>query len=79
MRWREIEVPADLPSNLMVALQAWNLAQANGVADTRLALAAIYKRLDDFEECFTNQHEQNNWVNDGLDAIEKMHALIRRA
>ncbi|KAF9312854.1 hypothetical protein BG006_004274, partial [Podila minutissima] len=76
LKWRETDVPANLPSNLMVALQAWNLVQANGVTDTRLALAAIYKRLDDFEECFTNQHEQNNWVNDGLDMIKKMHALI---
>ncbi|KAF8923424.1 hypothetical protein BGZ47_004771, partial [Haplosporangium gracile] len=75
LKRRETDVPADLPPNLMVALQAWNLAQANGVADTRLALTAINKRLDDFEECFTNQHEQNNWVNDGLDAIEKKHAV----
>ncbi|KAK5828997.1 hypothetical protein F5H01DRAFT_329326 [Linnemannia elongata] len=75
----ETDVPTDLPPNLMVALQAWNLAQTNGIGDIRRALADIHVRLDAFEECFTTQHDQNNWVNDGLDGIEKMNREIQKA
>lgn len=79
LKRHEIDVPTDLPPNLMVALQAWNSAQVNGVADIRRALADIYVGLDAFEECFTTQHDQNNWMNSGLEGIEKMQKEIRRA
>ncbi|KAG9065425.1 hypothetical protein KI688_002750 [Linnemannia hyalina] len=55
-----VDVPTDLPPNLMLALQTWNSAQANGVADIKRALAEIHVRLDAFEECFIAQHDQNN-------------------
>ncbi|KAG9067473.1 hypothetical protein KI688_012256 [Linnemannia hyalina] len=79
LKRHEMYVPIDLPPNLMAALQTWNLAQANGVADIKRALADIHVRLDAFEKCFTIQHKQNNWVNDGLDEIEKMCKDLQKA
>ncbi|KAG9061541.1 hypothetical protein KI688_007119 [Linnemannia hyalina] len=70
LKRHEIDVPTDLPPNVM-ALQTWDSAQANEVADIKRALADIHVRLDAFEDCFTAQRDQNNWVNDGLDEIQK--------
>lgn len=72
-------VPADLPPNVMVALQAWNEAYANGLAEFRGALSTLHERLDAFEQFFTNQQDQNNWVNDGLEEIEKIQGTMRDA